>query len=368
MDTDNPASSPGTVPTIALLGAGLFVRDQYVNILNGLVGSGRVEVKYVWSRSEAAAKDVAAKFGSALPRFGESGLDEILMDEHVHAVAVVLPAQVQPAVVRRALKAGKHVIQEKPVGASVSEALETLSAYKELHASGRKGLIWGVAENYRFEPALIEAARRVKEDMGRVMMAEVVVEAPMNGKNPYFSSPWRRDPMFSGAFLVDGGVHFMAGLRLILGCEPVTVSSFSSHADPSLPPPDNIASALSFENGAIGVMMMSYSSTSRKVSWRVVGEKGTVEVERGIDGGKHGYSTTFYAPGEATQRVFYPFEGVQKELESFIADVQTALTKEICKTDTRYSPLEAIKDLSSVEAMVISGSTKGLVQTVERFI
>ncbi|KAI5400804.1 hypothetical protein KIW84_065604, partial [Lathyrus oleraceus] len=102
-------------------------------------------------------------------------------------------------------------------------------------------IIWSVAENYRFEPALIEGKKLIA-DIGKMMSVQVIVEGSMNSSNPYFSSSWRRS--FTGGFILDMGVHFIAGLRMLVGCEVVSVSAMTSHVDLILPPPDNLSSIL----------------------------------------------------------------------------------------------------------------------------
>lgn len=47
-------------------------------------------------------------------------------------------------------------IIEKPVGASVADVRKAWSTYQALAVNDKKLPIWAVAENYRFEPALIQ--------------------------------------------------------------------------------------------------------------------------------------------------------------------------------------------------------------------
>ncbi|XP_031736024.1 uncharacterized protein LOC116401711 [Cucumis sativus] len=93
-------------------------------------------------------------------------------------------------------------------------------------------------------------------DVGDMMSVQVIVEGSMNSSNPYFSSSWRRD--FAGGFILDMGVHFIAGLRMLVGCEVVSVSATTSYVDKSLPPPDNISSLFQLENGCSGVFVMVF--------------------------------------------------------------------------------------------------------------
>ncbi|KAF6169529.1 hypothetical protein GIB67_042739 [Kingdonia uniflora] len=198
----------------------------------------------------------------------------------------------------RMLKAGKHVLQEKPAAADVTEAKTALTSYESLSAHLPHQPIWAVAENYRFEPAFVEC-KKLMNEIGDMMNVQVIVEGSMNNSNPYFSSSWRRNlhPLLlkffvffsQGGFILDMGVHFIAGLRMVVGCEVTTVSAITSHVDVTLPPPDNISALFQLENGCAGVFVMVVSSKSPKILWRVVGSKGTLQVDRGNKDGRHGY-------------------------------------------------------------------------------
>lgn len=60
---------------------------------------------------------------------------------------------VQPTVVEACLRAGKHVLSEKPASFDVASGLHLLALHNEPPHSG---LVWGVAENWRFETAFVE--------------------------------------------------------------------------------------------------------------------------------------------------------------------------------------------------------------------
>jgi len=357
-----------SLPGFALLGAGTFALSQYVPKLGEL--AHLASVKVIWSRSQDSATKGLQKVCTYAPKaeakWGEEGLDAILEDKSIHAVAVVLPAQAQLEIVLRALKAGKHVIQEKPVSSSVAEARDAWSAYQALAGKDVKLPIWAVAENYRFEPALIQAGKFVK-DLGAIMGVQVLIEAPMNSSSPYFSSTWRRDPKFRGGFMIDGGVHFIAGLRMVMGCEVASLSAIATHVDQTLPPPDNVSALLQLWNGTAGVINICYSATSRKMVWRVVGSLGTVEAERGVQNGQHGYKTTYQPMKGDTQEIFCAFAGVQEELRVFIEDVQKCVFEGMSseQADKRSSVLEAMRDVAVIEAMLNSSDNKGAPTVVE---
>ncbi|MQL94472.1 hypothetical protein Taro_027128 [Colocasia esculenta] len=330
------------LPHIALLGAGIFVRTQYIPRLRELVDYA--VVKTIWSRTEESARAAAVLTCDFSPnvdcKWGEAGLDDIIQDRSIHGVAIILAGQVQVDVALRMLKAGKHVIQgyspkidcplpqrtfqwlqaskyldfeqhmekkasldrlvelKEGVGrlkgslldcepSATSEAGTALSEYSSFLNNSPQKPIWALAENYRFEPAFVES-RKLMKNIGEMMNIQVIVEGSMNSSNPYFSSSWRRK--LHGGFILDMGVHFIAGLRMVAGCEISTVSAVTCYVDTSLPPPDNICALFQLENGCPGVFVMTVSSPSPKIHWRFVGSKGTLQVERGNINGRHGYS------------------------------------------------------------------------------
>ncbi|KAJ7947515.1 NAD-dependent dihydrogenase, Gfo/Idh/MocA family [Quillaja saponaria] len=349
-------------PQIAILGAGIFVRTQYIPRLSEI--SDLFLLKAIWSRSEESARgavELARKFFPGVDcKWGAEGFDEIAQDDSITAVAVVLAGQTQVDTSLRMLKAGKHVLQ-------ASSELETaLSAYNSISANFPSRPIWSVAENYRFEPAFLECKNLIA-DIGNMMSVQVIVEGSMNSSNPYFSSSWRRN--FTGGFILDMGVHFIAGLRMLVGCEVVSVSAMTSHVDLTLPPPDNISSVFQLENGCSGVFVMVVSSKSPKIIWRVVGLNGTLQVERGNHEGRHGYQVSFYGIDGQSKSSFFPFSGVTDELKAFINDVSQATLKNGShyEADSRISFVEGARDVAVLEAMLESGARQGSLVQVKKF-
>eukprot|EP00268_Persea_americana_P036995 TRINITY_DN3656_c0_g1_i8.p1 TRINITY_DN3656_c0_g1~~TRINITY_DN3656_c0_g1_i8.p1 ORF type:complete len:357 (+),score=67.07 TRINITY_DN3656_c0_g1_i8:133-1203(+) len=347
-----------TRPQIAILGGGIFVRTQYIPRLKEIADI--VALKTIWSRSEGSAKaaaELARDFSPEIEcKWGDAGLDDIIQDNSIHGVAVVLAGQTQVDISLKMLKAGKHVLQEKPAASTVSEAEAALSCCNSLCTNVPHQPIWAVAENYRFEPAFVES-RKLVNDIGDMMSVQVIVEGSMNSSNPYFSSSWRRG--FTGGFILDMGVHYIAGLRMVVGSEVTSVSAISSHVDKTLPPPDTISALFQLENGCHGVFAMIVSSRSPKIYWRVVGSKGTVQVERGSIDGRHGYLVSFYSTDGKCQTNFYPFSGVNEELKAFVHDMLQVEAGALFEAEPRSSFIEGARDIAVLEAMLESGIKHG---------
>ncbi|KAL1197376.1 hypothetical protein V5N11_011964 [Cardamine amara subsp. amara] len=350
-------------PGIAILGAGIFVKTQYIPRLSEI--SDLVVLKAIWSRTEESAKgavEIARKhFPDVKCKWEDEGLNEIIQDSSIVGVAVVVAAETMVEMSLKMLKAGKHVLQEKPAAASIGEIKTAMSSYKNISANSSCRPIWAVAENYRFEPAFVELKKLIAE-IGDMMNVQLIIEGSMNSSNPYFSSSWRRN--LSGGFILDMGVHYIAGLRMLVGCEVTSVSASTSHVDKTLPGPDNITSNFQLENGCSGVFVMVVSSRSPKILWRVVGLKGTVQLERGVEGGRHGYMATIYGEGGTSRTIFYPFSGVTEELKAFFNDISETSKKE---QEPRLSYVEGARDVAVLEAMLESGAKNGAVIPVIKF-
>ncbi|KAK9220872.1 hypothetical protein WN944_009296 [Citrus x changshan-huyou] len=375
-------------PRIAILGAGIFVKTQYIPRLAEI--SDLVYLKFIWSRSEESAKsaaEVARKhFADVECVWGDNGLEQIIKDDSILGVAVVLAGQAQSDMNRISVLKSTGgfnltmisamcaldtlLMNIAPVVAPklyldyISEIEKALSRYNSICPDSPGQPIWAVAENYRFEPAFVECKKLIAE-IGDMMSVQVIVEGSMNSSNPYFSSSWRRN--FTGGFILDMGVHFIAGLRMITGCEVVSVSAITSHIDKTLPPPDNISSNFQLENGCSGVFVMVVSSRSPKIFWRVVGMKGTLQVERGNQDGRHGYLVTQYGADGQSKSMFYPFSGVTEELKAFIHDISEAKKGISHVPEPRSSFLEGARDVALLEAMLESGSKQGTLVHVKKF-
>lgn len=355
-------------PQIAIIGAGIFVKSQYLPRLAEI--SDLVVLKAIWSRSEKSSKeaaDIARKvFPNVECKWGDDGLDEIIRDSNIIGVVVALAGQIQVDMSLKLLKAGKHVLQEKPAAASISEVETALSCYNSICSNPSTQTIWAVAENYRFEPAFVES-RKLMSEIGDMMSVQVIIEGSMNSSNPYFSSSWRRN--FTGGFILDMGVHYIAGLRMLVGCEVASVSAMTSHVDMTLPPPDTISSLFQLENGCSGVFVMLVSSKSPKIIWRVVGLTGTVQVERGNKDGQHGYVVTLFNSNKETKSSFYPFSGVTEELKAFLSDISMATLQKGSKIEgeARCSYVEGARDVAVLDAMLESGMKQGAFVKVKKF-
>jgi D-galactose 1-dehydrogenase len=182
---------------LAIVGLGKIARDQHLPAIAVTKG---VELVAVASRN--ASLEEVAHFAT---------LEELLAsDLHVDAVALCTPPQVRRAQAAAALAAGKHVLLEKPPGATVSELAPLVSA------ADQAGLTLFATWHSRFAPA-VEPARAF---LARHRPRSVAITWKEDVRVWHPGQDWIFEPGGLGVF--DPGINALSILTAILP-EPVFV-------------------------------------------------------------------------------------------------------------------------------------------------
>jgi len=94
----------------------------------------------------------------------ETSLERLLSRDDVDAVAVATPANTHRAIAMAALEAGKHVLVEKPLAASVTEATEMVAAARD------RGLVLMADHTYVYT----QVVQRIRQIVGEGELGEVL--------------------------------------------------------------------------------------------------------------------------------------------------------------------------------------------------
>lgn len=160
---------------------------------------------------------------------------------------------------------------------------------------------------------------------------------------------WRKQPTHQGGFLLDGGIHRIAALRLLLGPENAIarLSAFTNQVQEHLPPVDSIDATMRTKSGATGTVSMSYGTTFKGSEWALAYEKGTVAITMST-------VTTVFDGKE--ERVGVPDErmGEPPEIRKWGQAIASGVRNE------RHSPEQALADLELMELMLRSGEKGGM--------
>jgi D-galactose 1-dehydrogenase len=180
-----------TIIRVAIVGLGKIARDQHISAIAETAG---IELAAIVSRN--ASIDGIKHFAT---------LDELLDRlPDIDAVALCTPPQGRQAQAATALKAGKHVLLEKPPGATVSELTPLIAEARQT------GHTLFATWHSRFAPA-VEAARAF---LASRQIRSVVVEWKEDVRIWHPGQAWIWEPGGFGVF--DPGINALAILTRIL--------------------------------------------------------------------------------------------------------------------------------------------------------
>lgn len=317
-----------------------------------------LSLKIIYSRSLKSAQDTASaitktdvtpELYSADSGAGKS-FEDVLQREDISAVIIALPINSQGAYIEAALKAGKHVLAEKPVAADVAAAKKLIQSYKTISAETKA--TFAVAENFRFQPRFTIAAEEAKK-LGRLTHFTVQIGFMVAPDNKYYATQWRQKPEFQGGFVLDGGVHFAAATRLLLsGDKADTARAFTAQVQPHLIPLDTVNAIVRTKSGISGTFQQSVGTLLSAFKWDFGYEKGSVTIEG---------DTVIVKPaeGETTSQDYKYTSGVSEEVAAWAEALQAG------KPNPLQSPEEALGDLEFLEKMFRSGEQDGAAQKYE---
>jgi len=332
---------------VAIIGSGIFVKEQH---LPAVQASPDLELKALYSRSLASAQSL--KESVDLYSDDSKPLSDLLSRDDIQAVIIALPIPAQPAYIKQALTAGKHVLAEKPIAKDVAAARELIQWYGDGNNVDKTKATLAIAEQFRYLNAFQLGGRRVRE-LGGVLNFRVRMQTCIEQGSKYIETAWRKTPEYQGGFLLDGGVHFTAGLRCLLGSEAkaTSLSAFTAQHQSYLPPVDSADAVLRLKNGGQGTFSLSFGTTATGNEWVVACKGGEVVVEP-FEG-----KVTVKAKGDSEgkfEEAKDEFGGVKQEVFAWAKSIKEG------KPDPQQSPEEALGDLEMLEAILKSGQRDGI--------
>jgi predicted dehydrogenase len=136
---------------VALIGAGNFAQAMHLPNLSRLKDHFRIQA--IVGRSGVTAKGAATRFGAA---YATTDFEAVLQDPAVDVLIICTRHDLHTSMALRALRAGKHVLVEKPLAITEAQLSEIERHFEGL--SGSSPLLM-TGFNRRFSPA----AQRAKE-------------------------------------------------------------------------------------------------------------------------------------------------------------------------------------------------------------
>ena len=244
---------------VALIGAGAAGQAHAFGWRNVSMAAGLdhvdVDLAVVVDPNVDLAQKTANRYGY---RTASADLQAVLDDPSIDAVSVALPNSAHAEVLPAVLASGKHVLTEKPIGRSATEAAPLAAAAEQSSA------ITGVGFSFRRLPGLAAVHDLVADGaIGDVQSFTAWYNADY-GSSPDAPFGWRyaKDTAGAGA-LIDIGTHAIDTVQHVVGPIRRVVSSTLQTVITRRPIPgstdfgtvdtDDIALlTVELENGAIG--------------------------------------------------------------------------------------------------------------------
>ena len=312
-------------------------------LLPGVKHTGNSEVTALVTGDPKKAGAIGERYG-VKTSYGYEQFGEMLASGEVDALYVATPNWRHAEFVIPALKAGIHVLCEKPLEVSVEKAEAILAAQQ---ASAAKLM---VAYRLHFEPATMDAIRRIRAgELGDLILftsafAQMADPANHRAQHGVLAGP-----------LLDMGPYPINAIRYLFGEEPEEVVSATSTRNPKSDLgalDDTVAVTLRLPGNKLAQFTVSYFANSVD-NYTVAGTKGSIHMSPG-----YGY----HKPIEQTRTI-----GETQAREAFKATDQFGgelkYFSDCILNDRQPEPdaSEGIADLRVIEAILKAIETGGAV-------
>ncbi len=262
--------SENTPVRLGIIGCGIAARRLHWPALQKL--GDLFQITMVCNHTEPKARSFAELAGD-VPYV----LDyrDLLASPDVEAVDIVLPIHLNHAVVRDALRAGKHVLVEKPLAANLQQA-RFMTRLAE-----KSDCVTMVAENFRYRPTFQLVKEMLEEGaIGKPYAAHWNVFYFVNRENnAYARTWWRIDHQYAGGFITDGGVHNIHVFRYLFG-EPVSGYAQTQSVNPEIGKPDSFSFQFRTTSGVTGLFNVYFSAVGFAENRLIIlGSEGAILVE-----------------------------------------------------------------------------------------
>ena len=296
----------------AIVGCGLVGKKR----LAGLPPRSRLMVACDTNLSRAQELAKIAGNCRALTDFHQAATDP-----QVQSVIVATINSALAEVTAAAIRAGKHVIVEKPAGISVKQIDELIALAEKHDVRVRVGF------NHRYHPAFIKA----REIFASGVMGELMFIRGRYGHGGRigYEKEWRADPKLSGGGeLIDQGIHLIDLAGWFLG-EFTKVEGHAATYFWNMPVDDNAFLSLQTAQGQTAWLHASCTEWKNLFSFEIYGRNAKLHIE-GL-GGSYGTEKLHHYQMKPEMGIpdtkVYEFPGPDEswliEMKRFEEDIQT---------------------------------------------
>lgn len=257
---------------IAVIGCGNIGVTHISYLLNHEVEGA--ELAAVCDINPNKLKNVQEQYGDGFKFYPT--LDSVLADDEIDAVIIGTPHFEHPGMVIQTLRAGKHVLSEKPAGVytkKVREMIEESEKYPEL--------TFAVMYNQRKNPTYQKAKDLVESGViGEIRRTNWIATEWYRSQSYYNSGGWRATwKGEGGGVLLNQNPHNLDIWQWICGM-PKRVFGFAyfgKHRDVEVE--TEVTAYVEYPNGGTGVFVTTTTETPGTDRFEIVGSQGKIVIE-----------------------------------------------------------------------------------------
>jgi len=210
-----------------------------------------------------------------------SSLDEMLKNSDVDLIVHITPHNLHYSLAAKCIKAGKHVVTEKPF------VITTKEADKLIDLAQKNDVMVSTYHNRHWDGWILKAVQKIVKQncIGEVRRAELHM-----GSYGMPQAWWRTSNSVSGGVLYDWGVHLLEYALQVIDSEIVEVSGFATRGYWEAKAPKNFPwigdmnedeaiAIVRFANGAIIHLCISNLNTLDRPEIVFAGTKGSYEIK-----------------------------------------------------------------------------------------
>lgn len=238
-----------------------------------LIGVTDVDIK----KMKYAAKELRCKT--------YENWNKLVLDNHIDAVVIATPHVYLTQIAQSALIRGKHVLTEKPGGASSAEI------EKGIKIANKKNLRYRVNFHMRLHPAVALAKQKTDEGViGKVIFIRGVYGH--GGRAGYEKEWWCKKKLSGGGEAIDQGSHLLNLANWFIGPFESAATCLETGFWNIRPLEDNAFFLLQNKAGQTAALHASWTHWRKMFRWEIYGELGYLVVE-GL-GGQYGLERLTY--------------------------------------------------------------------------
>lgn len=242
-----------------ILGTGNIARQ----FATGVKASRRGRLAAVGSRTSAAAMDFARQYAIDA---AHGSYDELLADRNVDAIYLSLPNSMHHEWTTKALRAGKHVLCEKPISVYSREAEEMFDVAKQT------GKLLIEAFMYRAHTQTIKAVEQIRAGaIGKVKL----IRTSFCFRTVRIDGNIRFMPDLAGGSLMDVGCYCVNFSRMIAGQEPENIRA-TAHIHPT-GVEDQLSGLMTFSSGITAEFTCGFGLQADNTAY-VCGDEGYLSI------------------------------------------------------------------------------------------